>query len=133
MQYFADKDCDAGVKNFKTTSGEIKKIRLEFIADDGLCDIILRSRGRYKIKIGYNYTIIDVNGNIIKVLDRYHTEEKILEYYDSISIPNGWNAALDENEYEVLNEYDTQNAYPMKIDIISIVRLDERKQKEQKE
>jgi hypothetical protein len=50
-------------------------------------------------------------------MDKYHTIEKILTYYDGISIVNGWNTALDEDEIE--------RAYLMRLDIIELVYLGE--------
>jgi hypothetical protein len=125
-QYFIDTDCDNGVKYFNTTSGSIKRVRLELVADDGSCYIRLKSYGTYRIKIGYNYSILD-DGEITKVLKKYHTEEDELNYEDDISISNGPYADLDDDEKECLSDDEIRHAYPMKIDIIELVHLGSKK------
>jgi hypothetical protein len=121
-QYFIDTDCDDGKKYFNTTSGNVKRVGLELVADDGACSICLKSYGMYRVKIGYNYSIIG-DGKITKVLKKYHREEDELCYEDSIYISNRSYANLDDDEIEGLSDDEKRHAYPMKIDIIELIHL----------
>jgi hypothetical protein len=121
------------IRKLRTTSGIDKIISISVEPDDGSLNLVLKTKGRYKLKIGYYYTLID---NPFKnpdqqrkmKLDKYIIDEKILEEkYDSLSIGIGSNwysesdgFELDDNFFE---ENDGAHGYPEVIDIIELVQL----------
>jgi ribosomal protein S8E len=84
MQYFISDDFDKGPITFITTSGEHRKVRLLFLAT---IEVVLSNLNQAEIinLIGYKYS--KNKYNVLKKLNKYYTDEKILTRIDKIIIP----------------------------------------------
>lgn len=135
MQTITQKHADKNIR-LKTTDGTYKTITFSITPDDGLLFIILRTKGKYMLKLGYCYTFIGnvrdpitnkyTGDNYEEKLDKYITREKILDGKDShISIPIGWHwtagyddGTIDDSFWE---KHDGGKAW---VDVFDVINLE---------
>ena len=127
-QVFLLSECGDGIKKFKTRCG--KTINLELTADEYTYSIFVKTKGIYRIKIGYKYNYYEEyknykNNSPKYIGKKYRTQEKILDHTGEIEILAGQLADfVFDDESDVFTDYeDNQYIMPTDIDIISIDRI----------
>jgi len=110
--------CDNGkIKGFKTNRG--KYVRLEMISDDEVIRIFVRSKGTYRIKIGYTYNAFIIKGK------RYREQEEDVECNESIDIyTDGAATIIFDDESEIFGEsYHNEQIRPSDINILNVEKI----------
>lgn len=127
-------ECADKYRRLKTTDGTNKTVTFNVTPNDGSLYIILKTNGKFKIKIGYYYTFCsenpETNEPCEKQLNKYIIIEEILDGKNyQIDIPIGWNWTIG---YDCDNDIDESfwdehegEGYVKSFDVIELEQLDD--------
>lgn len=130
LQKIYAEDHDKKVMIFKTTKNyneRPKKVRLMLELDfhaESFC-IILKSYGKYKLKIEYNYSICDDFENVIRISKITRTIESDLTRGDYIRIHHSGTVPEEIIKEEINDDIDKFSLVPMIFNIIELEQIGE--------
>lgn len=115
---------------FLLTTNSKRKLKFKIWSDDGMLELELKTSGKFRMKIRYQYTLISSDPNDEKddvLLDRWIIQEQTLYIDDQISIPICWNWTKgyfgndeEENDDE---DYDGLEGVVREIEIMELVEI----------
>lgn len=111
-----------------TTDSEKHPAKFSIWSDDGMLELELKSKGKFRIKIRFQYSLIPFNSEVqVKdvLLDKYIVREQILGKNEQLSIPICWNwqKGYFDNDDSDDEDYGELEGIVRQIEVMELIRL----------
>lgn len=119
---------DDGPFMLHTTDSEKFPVKFSIWGDDGLLELELKSKGKFRIKIRFQYSLIPFDSEVqVKdiLLDKYIIREQILGKNEQLSIPICWNwqKGYFDDDSDNDEDYGELEGVVRQIEVMELIKL----------
>lgn len=112
-----------------TTDSENHPVKFSIWGDDGMFELELKSKGKFRIKIRFQYSLIPFDSEVqVKdiLLEKYIVREQVLSKNEKLSIPICWNwhkGYFDGDDNDNDEDYGELEGVVRQIEVMELIKL----------